>query len=80
MRAQATHCRKVLLFQCFLSLTEIFSEMRFRERGRICIEVFLDQPKLPVIGMPGAIGVMPEREQVGKTSHGGGKDGSNQPD
>ena len=49
---------------------EVIAELRFDYVSRIAIEIFVNQPHVPVIGMPGAIGVVAKGEKVGEPSHG----------
>src|SRR5258708_3604686 len=49
---------------------EILAQLGLRECGWIAAEVLVDQPELAVVGVPGSIGVVAQRQVVGKPSHG----------
>ena len=50
---------------------EILAQLGFAERGRIGGEVGVENSHMTVIGVSGAVGVVAEREEIGKLSHGG---------
>ena len=56
----------------FLELDEeeVVPELRLGDRDRVTAEVLVNEPKLAVVGVPGAIGVVAQRQVLGKPGHG----------
>lgn len=48
---------------------EPLAQLGFSQRGRIAVEVIVDQAQLTIIGMAGAIGVVTQRQQVSEPGH-----------
>jgi hypothetical protein len=48
---------------------EVVAQLSFGERDRIGAEMLVDQPQLAVIGVPGAIGIVTQRQQLGEAGH-----------
>lgn len=49
---------------------EIVPDLHFVQRRGIGITKFLNLPDLKVVGMPGAVGIIVKREQIGDPRHG----------
>ena len=57
----------------FLELNEeeVVAQLSFGNVGRVAAHVLVDEPQLTVVGVPGAIGVVAQRQVIGKARHGG---------
>ena len=49
---------------------EVVAQLRLGDGGRIAAQVLVNQPDLSVIGVPGAVGVVAQREVIGELGHG----------
>src|SRR5205823_1054368 len=52
-----------------LDVQEVVAELGFGNCGWITAEILVNQSYLPVVGVPGAIGIVTESEQVGQLGH-----------
>ena len=48
---------------------EVVAQLSLGDRGRIAAGVLVDEPELAVVGVPGTIGVIAERQVVSKPGH-----------
>ena len=49
---------------------EVVAQLRLGDGGRIAAEVLVNEPELAVVGVPGSIGVVAQRQVVGELGHG----------
>ena len=49
---------------------EVVAQLGLGDGGRIAADVLVDEPELAVVGVPGSIGVVAQRQVVGKPGHG----------
>ena len=49
---------------------EVVAQLRLGDGGRIAAQVLVNEPDLSVIGVPGAVGVVAQREVIGELGHG----------
>ena len=48
---------------------KVVAQLAFGERHRIGAEMLVDQAQLAVIGVPGAVGIVAQRQQLGEAGH-----------
>ena len=49
---------------------EVVAQLSLGDGGRIAADVLVDEPELAVVGVPGSIGVVAQRQVVGEPGHG----------